>query len=102
MEEKTDERNIVKVTAEKKSLLVRQLEARQCVSVRLCAAAWTYWSLKFALFWHLCNKLQLLSESEHPPLEQLYLRDQNQTTDYNCTHTPACINNHNTSGKIWV
>lgn len=79
--EDRQERNIVKVTAEKKSLLVRQQEACQCVSECVCTCAWTYWSLKSAVFWHLCSKLQLLSVSERPPLEQLYLRDQKQTTD---------------------
>lgn len=77
-EEKKDKRDtLLKVTAEKKSLLVRQLAACQCVFVcvwvRVCAC--TYWSLEFAVFWHSCSRLQLLSVSEHPPLEQLYLRD---------------------------
>lgn len=71
--EKRQEIHIVKVTAEKKSLLVRQLAACQCVWE--CVFVCTYWSLEFAVFWHSCSRLQLLSVSEHPPLEQLYLRD---------------------------
>lgn len=100
--ENRQERNIVKVTAEKKSLLVRQLEACQCVSECLCMCAWTYWSLKSAVFWHLCSKLQLLSVSERPPLEQLYLRPKSNYKLELHTHTPALLNYHNKSGKIRV
>lgn len=50
-------------------------ETASSLSVCVCVFVCTYWSLEFAVFWHLCSRLQLLSVSEHPPLEQLYLRD---------------------------
>lgn len=72
---KRQEIHIVKVTAEKKSLLVRLQAACQCVWECVLMCMWTYWSLEFAVFWHSCSRLQSLSGSEHPPLEPLYLRD---------------------------
>lgn len=69
---------IVKVTAEKKSLLVRLQAACQCVWECVFVCVCTHWSLAFAAFWHWCSRLQSLSGSEHPPLEPLYLRGRAQ------------------------